>query len=169
MASTQQVSHQIFHPTTTFSRFRRRSTTAARINDMALPPFKANLAHNSLKIDKHSKSAIRSVSQFNCRMQRSTVVDVERLVDFLYKYLPHMFDDQGIDRTTYDEHVKFRDPITKHESLSGYMFNIAFLKILFRPQLQLLWVKQVRVYSFNQNFKCVMFFKLLQFNHVGFL
>lgn len=73
----------------------------------------------------------------------STAVDVKQLVDFLYDDLPHLFDDQGIDRTAYDEHVKFRDPITKHDSISGYLFNISLLKVLFRPQFFLHWVKQV--------------------------
>ena len=73
----------------------------------------------------------------------TSVNDVERLVGFLYEDLPHLFDDQGIDRTAYDERVDFRDPITKHDTLSGYLFNIATLKLLFRPQFQLHWVKQV--------------------------
>lgn len=70
-------------------------------------------------------------------------VDVQQLVGFLYDDLPHLFDDQGIDQTAYDERVIFRDPITKHDSLSGYLFNIALLKNLFTPQFQLHWVKQV--------------------------
>lgn len=74
---------------------------------------------------------------------RKSTVDVEGLVGFLYKDLPHLFDDQGIDQTAYDEFVKFRDPITKHDTISGYLFNIALLKMLFRPEFQLHWVKQV--------------------------
>ena len=70
-------------------------------------------------------------------------VNAERLVGFLYDDLPHVFDDQGIDRTAYDELLKFRDPITKLDTLSGFLFNIALLKTLFRPELQLHWVKQV--------------------------
>lgn len=74
---------------------------------------------------------------------KPAVDDVERLVDFLYEDLPHLFDDQGIDRTAYDERVKFRDPISKHDTVSGYLFNIAMLKLLFRPHFQLHWVKKV--------------------------
>lgn len=70
-------------------------------------------------------------------------IDVKQFVDFLYEDLPHLFDDQGIDKTAYDERVKFRDPITKHDTVSGYLFNIAMLKKLFRPDFQLHWVKQV--------------------------
>lgn len=68
-------------------------------------------------------------------------------MDFLYEDLPHLFDDQGIDRTAYDESVKFRDPITKYDSISGYLFNIALLKNLFRPEFFLHWVKPVSVDS----------------------
>ncbi|KAI4344073.1 hypothetical protein L6164_011345 [Bauhinia variegata] len=75
-------------------------------------------------------------------VEPKSAVDVQRLVGFLYDDLPHLFDDQGIDQTAYDEAVIFRDPITKHDSLSGYLFNIALLKIVFRPQFQLHWVKQ---------------------------
>ena len=66
-----------------------------------------------------------------------STVDVKRLVDFLYEDLPHLFDDQGIDRTAYDERVKFRDPITKHDTISGYLFNIDLLKKLFSPDFKL--------------------------------
>lgn len=46
----------------------------------------------------------------------------------MQKDLQHLFDDQGIDATSYEEVVDFRDPITKYANLSGYLFNIAFLK-----------------------------------------
>ncbi|XP_021614793.1 uncharacterized protein LOC110616661 isoform X2 [Manihot esculenta] len=91
----------------------------------------------------------------------STAVDVKQLVDFLYDDLPHLFDDQGIDRTAYDEHVKFRDPITKHDSISGYLFNISLLKVLFRPQFFLHWVKQTGPYEITTRWTMVMKFMLL--------
>jgi hypothetical protein len=69
--------------------------------------------------------------------------DLEQLVGFLYEDLPHLFDDKGIDKSAYDERVFFRDPITKHDDLSGYLFNIALLKTLFTPRFQLHWVKPV--------------------------
>lgn len=70
-------------------------------------------------------------------------VDMAELVEFLYEDLPHLFDDQGIDRSKYDERVRFRDPITSHDTVDGYLFNIALLKLLFRPDFQLHYVKQV--------------------------
>lgn len=91
---------------------------------------------------------------------RSTV-DVQRLVDFLYDDLPHLFDDQGIDRTAYDEQVMFRDPITKHDSISGYLFNISLLKLLFRPDFFLHWVKQTGPYEITTRWTMVMKFMLL--------
>lgn len=79
----------------------------------------------------------------------SSTVDMEQLVGFLYEDLPHLFDDQGIDRTAYDERVKFRDPITKHDTITGYLLNISFLKNIFAPDFQLHWAKQVFAYFPN--------------------
>lgn len=83
------------------------------------------------------------------------------MVEFLYEDLPHLFDDQGIDRTAYDERVMFRDPITKHDTIAGYMFNIALLKQLFRPNFQLHWVKQTGPYEITTRWTMVMTFILL--------
>ncbi|XP_028800084.1 uncharacterized protein LOC114755375 [Neltuma alba] len=90
-----------------------------------------------------------------------SAVDIEQLVGFLYDDLPHLFDDQGIDKTAYDERVIFRDPITKHDSLSGYLFNIALLKTLFKPQFQLHWVRQTGPYEITTRWTMVMTFMLL--------
>ncbi|XP_010493119.1 PREDICTED: uncharacterized protein LOC104770395 [Camelina sativa] len=91
----------------------------------------------------------------------SSKVDMEELVGFLYKDLPHLFDDQGIDPTAYDEHVKFRDPITKHDTISGYIFNISLLKNLFTPLFQLHWAKQTGPYEITTRWTMVMKFMLL--------
>lgn len=40
-------------------------------------------------------------------------------MDFLRKDLPHLFDDQGIDKDAYEEVVEFIDPITRYNKLSG--------------------------------------------------
>ncbi|KAL3535808.1 hypothetical protein ACH5RR_004269 [Cinchona calisaya] len=87
--------------------------------------------------------------------------DMKRLVDFLYEDLPHLFDEQGIDKTAYDERVKFRDPITKHDTVSGYLFNISMLKLLFQPDFQLHWVKQTGPYEITTRWTMVMKFMLL--------
>ncbi|KAG2497077.1 hypothetical protein HYH03_005072 [Edaphochlamys debaryana] len=55
-------------------------------------------------------------------------------MDFLREDLGHLFDDQGIDATSYEEVVDFKDPITKYDSLKGYLFNIAFLRKAFDPK-----------------------------------
>ncbi|KAK2982130.1 hypothetical protein RJ640_029647 [Escallonia rubra] len=88
-------------------------------------------------------------------------VGIERLVGFLYEDLPHLFDDQGIDPTAYDERVRFRDPITKHDSISGYLFNIALLKKLFTPDFQLHWAKQTGPYEITTRWTMVMKFIIL--------
>ncbi|KAG5569773.1 hypothetical protein H5410_059539 [Solanum commersonii] len=86
---------------------------------------------------------------------------MNKLVEFLYEDLPHLFDDQGINRTAYDDYVKFRDPITKHDSIDGYLFNIAMLKQLFRPNFQLHWAKQTGPYEITTRWTMVMKFVLL--------
>ncbi|CAH9068506.1 unnamed protein product [Cuscuta europaea] len=83
---------------------------------------------------------------------------MEELVDFLYKDLPHLFDDKGIDRTAYDAAVKFRDPITRHDNIDGYLLNIAALKLLFRPKFSLYWVKQTGASEITTRWSMVMRF-----------
>lgn len=70
-------------------------------------------------------------------------VDVDQLVKFLYDDLHHVFDEQGIDPTAYDEEIEFRDPITKYGDIRGYLLNIALLRQFFSPQIILHWVKKV--------------------------
>ncbi|XP_011013618.1 PREDICTED: uncharacterized protein LOC105117589 [Populus euphratica] len=118
--------------------------------------------NSAIRTRKNLKWALRlSLVEQNQPQSQSRGVDVKQLVDFLYDDLPHLFDDQGIDRTAYDERVKFRDPITKHDSISGYLFNIAFLKNLFRPQFFLHWVKQTGTYEITTRWTMVMKFMLL--------
>lgn len=91
----------------------------------------------------------RPLSGRRCAAARGSVepatagADAKALVEFLYDDLPHLFDEQGIDRTMYDNRVVFRDPITKHDTIDGYLFNIRFLKLLFRPNFYLHFVRQV--------------------------
>ncbi|CAL1359346.1 unnamed protein product [Linum trigynum] len=91
----------------------------------------------------------------------SNDVDMAKLVDFLYEDLPHLFDERGIDRTAYDDYVQFRDPITRHDDLDGYLMNIAALKHLFRPKFQLHWVKQTGSYEITTRWTMVMRFIIL--------
>ncbi|KAF9662474.1 hypothetical protein SADUNF_Sadunf18G0056900 [Salix dunnii] len=118
--------------------------------------------NSAIRTRRNMKWPLRlSLVDQNQPQSQSTGADVKQLVDFLYDDLPHLFDDQGIDRTAYDERVKFRDPITKHDSISGYLFNIALLKNLFRPQFFLHWVKQTGTYEITTRWTMVMKFMLL--------
>lgn len=63
--------------------------------------------------------------------------DIQAKIEFLKKDLEHLFDDVGIDASQYEDVVDFRDPITRYSSLSGYLFNIAFLRRAFDPAFQL--------------------------------
>lgn len=40
-------------------------------------------------------------------------------MEFLKEDLQHLFDDQGIDKSQYDNVVEFRDPITQYNNASG--------------------------------------------------
>lgn len=59
-----------------------------------------------------------------CDMPSSTVtaylsyVSQERMA-FLREDLTHLFDDQGIDQSAYDDKVDFQDPITRYSSVKG--------------------------------------------------
>lgn len=134
--------HQIFRPLIPAAcvSFRRLSTSKL----LPCPRPKAlKHRHLSLQTTQNSKWAVRLSLLDQSPPKSKPKVDVDRLVDFLYEDLVHLFDDQGIDRTAYDERVKFRDPITKHDTITGYLLNISFLKIVFTPKFQLHWVKQV--------------------------
>ncbi|KAG9136441.1 hypothetical protein Leryth_023547 [Lithospermum erythrorhizon] len=113
---------------------------------------------NSLVLNSSTRNFSRVIVRQS--LVEQTAVDMKKLVDFLYEDLPHLFDDKGIDRTAYDERVKFRDPITKHDTISGYLFNIAMLKRLFRPDFQLHWVKQMYLMN-STRWTMVMTFMLL--------
>ena len=40
-------------------------------------------------------------------------------MDFLKADMKHLFDDQGVDKSQYDDKVDFQDPITKYGSING--------------------------------------------------
>lgn len=68
---------------------------------------------------------------------------MEEMQQFLWEDLVHLFDEQGIDKSMYDPKVEFRDPITKYDTLNGYLINITVLRTIFRPIFELHSVKQV--------------------------
>ncbi|CAN1125935.1 hypothetical protein LINPERPRIM_LOCUS4748 [Linum perenne] len=109
---------------------------------------------NLSEVDKHSSDSDSSKDD-------DADVDVEKLVDFLYDDLPHLFDERGIDRKAYDDRVQFLDPITRHHDLDGYLLNIAALRTLFRPKFQLHWVKKTGPHEITTRWTMVMRFLLL--------
>ncbi|WOL09202.1 hypothetical protein Cni_G17955 [Canna indica] len=94
-------------------------------------------------------------------VEKATAADMKGLVDFLYADLPHLFDEQGIDRTVYDDRIRFRDPITKHDTIDGYLLNIHLLKLLFRPDFTLHYVRQTGPCEITTRWTMVMRFVLL--------
>lgn len=59
---------------------------------------------------------------------------LEEMSTFLEADLQHLFDEQGIDKGIYADDVKFEDPITRYDSIDGYLFNIQMLRHLFTPE-----------------------------------
>ncbi|XP_041003714.1 uncharacterized protein LOC121249108 isoform X1 [Juglans microcarpa x Juglans regia] len=158
MMADTQLCQYIFRPIPSVRLISHRpSPTPIKPTRLSLHFFKGKSF--AFQPDKNFKWAI-ALSLVDQSPPKSTL-DVERLVGFLYDDLPHLFDDQGIDRMAYDERVKFRDPITKHDTISGYLFNIALLKTLFRPEFQLHWVKQTGPYEITTRWTMIMRFILL--------
>lgn len=158
MAARAQLPHTISRPVSGVSQnFRRRFAGITFPSSCPKHPI-----HKVSKNWENSKWAIKlSLQVEHSESPQKSTVEVQRMVEFLYEDLPHLFDDQGIDRTAYDERVMFRDPITKHDTIAGYMFNIALLKQLFRPNFQLHWVKQTGPYEITTRWTMVMTFILL--------
>ncbi|KAJ4950503.1 hypothetical protein NE237_027335 [Protea cynaroides] len=157
------LSDSIFPPVSDFHVSTRR-LTSSKLPGNFLPRFThskyVKTAFDSRRQNLKLKWALK-LSLVEQIPPKSTTVDVNRLVEFLYEDLPHLFDDQGIDRTMYDERVKFRDPITKHDTIDGYLFNISLLKILFRPDFQLHYARQTGPYEITTRWTMVMVFMLL--------
>ncbi|BDA48214.1 probable heme-binding-like protein At3g10130, chloroplastic at C-terminar half [Coccomyxa sp. Obi] len=85
---------------------------------------------------------------------------IQERMDFLKEDLTHLFDDQGIDQSQYDDVVEFRDPITSYNDAKGYMFNIAMLKTVFAPTFQLHDIKQTGDYEVTTRWTMTMQFTL---------
>ncbi|XP_027364410.1 uncharacterized protein LOC113871516 [Abrus precatorius] len=149
--ATSNLSHRISRPFPAACVNFRPPSSAVNLRHLATPkPRKLALKKWAIQLSLAEQSP-----------PKATVFDIQQLVGFLYSDLPHLFDDQGIDKTAYDERVVFRDPITKHDNLSGYLFNIALLKTLFRPQFELHWVKPTGPYEITTRWTMVMKFVLL--------
>ncbi|XP_026661104.1 uncharacterized protein LOC103708809 [Phoenix dactylifera] len=75
--------------------------------------------------------------------------------------LPHLFDEQEIDRSMYGERLWFRDPIAKHDTIDGYLFNIRLLELLFRRDFYVHHVRQTGIDEITTRWTVVMRFVLL--------
>ncbi|KAK5829831.1 hypothetical protein PVK06_013624 [Gossypium arboreum] len=154
--ATTHLTTQILRQTPPVCGSYRRATTTGTSSSSPLTITFKTRKESSPKNQKFKWA--RKLSLVEQSSPSKPTVDVEGLATFLYDDLPHLFDDQGIDRTAYDEQVKFRDPITKHDTISGYLFNISLLKVLFRPLFQLHWVKQTGPYEITTRWTMVMKF-----------
>ncbi|KOM40158.1 hypothetical protein LR48_Vigan04g035600 [Vigna angularis] len=156
--ATSTLSHQSARPFPTACASSGPPRTAVSLRRHLPPSPKPRKLALSVKNSNRFKWVIQSSL---AEQNPPKTFDIQELVRFLYDDLIHLFDDQGIDKTAYDERVFFRDPITKHDTLSGYLFNIALLKTIFKPQFQLHWVKPVGPYEITTRWTMVMKFALL--------
>ncbi|KAE8665374.1 SOUL heme-binding family protein isoform 3 [Hibiscus syriacus] len=155
---TAHLSTQILRPIHPVCCSFQRVTTTVIPSTSPSPPTIIFKTRKKLNPRNQKLKWARKLSQVEQSSPPKATIDVEGLVSFLHDDLPHLFDDQGIDRTAYDEQVKFRDPITKHDTISGYLFNISFLKNIFWPLFQLQWVKQTGPYEITTRWTMVMKF-----------
>nr|DAD44825.1 TPA_asm: hypothetical protein HUJ06_003055 [Nelumbo nucifera] len=88
------------------------------------------------------KWAVR-LSSAEPSLQPNSTVEGNSLLDFVKEDFLHIFDDQELAQMVYDECIRYRDPVTKHDNLDGFLFNLALLKTLFRSEFQLHDMKQV--------------------------
>ncbi|KAE8736095.1 SOUL heme-binding family protein isoform 3 [Hibiscus syriacus] len=154
--ATAHLSTQILRPIHPVCCSFRRVTTTVVPSTSPSPPAIIFKTREELNPRNQKLKWARKLSQVEQSSPPKPTVDVEGLVSFFYDDLPHLFDDQGIDRTAYEDQVKFRDPITKHDTISGYLFNISFLKNIFRPLFQLHWVKQTGPYEITTRWTMVI-------------
>lgn len=132
-------------------RFSKHPTTISQA-------FKGRTAHSRMKCKE--VRATRSVqtaasSGSNVAMEQQDQM-VTELIEFLKEDLKHLFDDQGIDQSKYEDNVIFSDPITKHSSLRGYLLNIDFLKKVFDPAFNLLDIRQTGPNEITTRWSMVM-------------
>ncbi|KAG8075386.1 hypothetical protein GUJ93_ZPchr0006g45472 [Zizania palustris] len=129
----------------------------------SLRPRKAAAAHSLSSRGRRPPLAAQAVAPEAAAAEEGGLpaAEAERLVEFLREDLPHLFDDVGIDRSAYDDRVRFRDPITSHDTIDGYLFNIRLLKLLFRPNFYLHHVRQTGPYEITTRWTMVMKFVLL--------
>lgn len=121
---------------------------------VAPTPFSGHLTsiYRPQKIKLRRSSLLSRPDKRNCKVKISMVeqspprstLDTKQFVDFLYEDPPHILMIRVLIRqTTQDEHVKFQNPIAKHDTASGCLFNIAMLKNILTPDLYLHQVKPV--------------------------
>uniref|UniRef100_A0A1D1XUV7 Heme-binding-like protein At3g10130, chloroplastic n=1 Tax=Anthurium amnicola TaxID=1678845 RepID=A0A1D1XUV7_9ARAE len=155
------LSNQFFRPFPGFRSSSSRRTNAGVPTVGVKFPGAAGVASSAGHLNPRRRAIRGSLAEQSPPRQMAAEVDVEGLVQFLYDDLPHLFDDQGIDRAMYDDRVRFRDPITRHDTIDGYLFNIRLLRLLFRPDFQLHHVRQTGPYEITTRWTMLMRFILL--------
>jgi hypothetical protein len=84
-----------------------------------------------------SNNSSSSSSSSSTRTTGTAAFDIAERMRWLEQDLSHLFDDTGVDPKGYDDKVEFLDPITRYDSVQGYLFNIKFLRAAFTPEFTL--------------------------------
>ena len=84
-----------------------------------------------------------------------------RMSSFLAEDLEHLFDERGIDKSVYAADVKFEDPITKYDSINGYLANIQMLRYVFSPEFILHKIYPVSETTLETRWTMNMKFRIL--------
>ncbi|WZN63488.1 SOUL heme-binding protein [Chloropicon roscoffensis] len=84
-----------------------------------------------------------------------------RMSSFLAEDLEHLFDERGIDKSVYAADVNFEDPITKYDSINGYLANIQMLRYVFSPEFILHQIYAVSETTLETRWTMNMKFRIL--------
>ena len=136
-------------------RFKKQPTTTRVWAFKSQEMFPFTMLKTVLKPRRSVQTASSAPSSAALQNQDETTTVLE-LIEFLKEDLQHLFDDQGIDKSKYEENVIFSDPITKHSSLRGYLLNIEFLKKVFDPKFNLLDIRQTGPNEITTRWSMVM-------------
>ena len=91
-----------------------------------------------------------------CAVSSSNEDVTVSMMEALKDDLSHLFDDQGIDPSHYDDVVMFEDPITQYSTVEGYIKNIKFLKNVFSPIFILHDIAQTGTYEITTRWTMTM-------------
>ncbi|KAK9843907.1 hypothetical protein WJX84_004693, partial [Apatococcus fuscideae] len=148
-------------PVSDFTRRLRQKVMHAKPEQRLARPDFAH-AGSSRMVRRGAAAADQKVDQYQTGPASSEFM--QGRMDFLKSDMKHLFDEQGVDKSQYDDKVDFRDPITKYGSIGGYLFNITMLKLVFAPIFELHDLRQTAEYEVTTRWTMTMKFTLNKYS-----